>query len=191
MCLSHNLCSSHHLDRPVVNGGIRQWLFSWKVQVIAIWLLSHMGVQNKEIFYSGISPLQIYFSIRSLLKPKEAKMMPSAVIFDVYRSLKCNFTICLLCLFSRGVVALEYRKSNNYQVYYSWTRNCQRLSFCVPRSVFSSIKKYIHFIIYSICITSRLLRICNTGQYIYIYFSKYTMINVIKFAFVLLLVLAI
>lgn len=86
VCLSHNWCSSHHLDRPVVNGGIRQWLFSWKVQVI----------QNKEIFYLGISPLQIYFSIRSLLKPKEAKLMLGAVIFDVYRSPKCNFTICLL-----------------------------------------------------------------------------------------------
>lgn len=96
VCLSHNLHSSHHLDRPVVNGGIRQWLFSWKVQVIAIRLLSHMGVPNKEIFYSGISPLQIDLSIRSLLKPKEAKMMLSAVIFDVYRSLKCNFAICLL-----------------------------------------------------------------------------------------------
>lgn len=30
------------------------------------------------------------------MKPKEAKTMLSAVIFDVYRSPKCNFTICLL-----------------------------------------------------------------------------------------------
>lgn len=114
------------------------------------WLLSFDWTATWEFnIKRDISPLQIYFSIRSLLKPKEAKMIQiSEMQF---------WNIFTLCLFSRGVVALEYGKSNNYQVYYSWTRNCQRLSFCLPRSVFSSIKKNIY--IYCIYTTSRLLKI--------------------------------
>ncbi len=102
VCLSHNLCSSHLLDHPVVNRGILQWLFSWKA-VIAIWLNSHMGVQSKKRPSIQAFPLCKYTSISEAFEAKRSQNVAQCNDFwCVQITPKCNFKMYFLLVYFPG-----------------------------------------------------------------------------------------